>query len=66
MKKEKAAKQLVKLRGVVIAIKDVAGYKGHEGNCSSKILERFESVLQCYLLYKIIRRRSVIIGSCNC
>jgi aspartyl-tRNA(Asn)/glutamyl-tRNA(Gln) amidotransferase subunit A len=55
-----------KLHGVVIAIKDVLCYKGHNVTASSRILEGFESVYTATAVQRLLDDGAIIIGSCNC
>ncbi|MFD2037638.1 Asp-tRNA(Asn)/Glu-tRNA(Gln) amidotransferase subunit GatA [Belliella marina] len=55
-----------KLAGMVIGIKDVLCYKGHESNASSKILEGFESQFTSTAVQRLIDQDAIIIGRLNC
>ena len=63
---KKPAQSFKKLHGVVIAIKDVLCYKGHQVSAASKILEGFESVYTGTALQRLIDEGAIIIGRCNC
>ena len=55
-----------KLHGVVIAIKDVICYKGHNVTAASLILKDFKSVYTATALQFLLDEDAIIIGSCNC
>jgi aspartyl-tRNA(Asn)/glutamyl-tRNA(Gln) amidotransferase subunit A len=55
-----------KLAGMVIGIKDVLCYKGHESNASSKILKGFESQFTTTAIQRLIDEDAIIIGRLNC
>ncbi|MCH7415138.1 Asp-tRNA(Asn)/Glu-tRNA(Gln) amidotransferase subunit GatA [Belliella sp. R4-6] len=55
-----------RLAGMVIGIKDVLCYKGHESNASSKILEGFESQFTATAVQRLLDEDAIIIGSLNC
>lgn len=55
-----------KLAGMVIGIKDVLCYEGHQVNSSSKILEGFESQFTATAIQKLIDEDAIIIGRLNC
>lgn len=55
-----------KLAGMVLGIKDVLCYQGHEANASSKILEGFESQFTGTAIQRLIDEDAVIIGRLNC
>lgn len=64
---EKIAKgKAGKLAGMVIGIKDVLCYKGHEANASSKILKGFESQITSTAVQRLIDEDAIIIGRLNC
>ena len=54
------------LYGVVVAIKDVICYKGHQVTAASKILDGFVAVYNATAIQKLIDAGAIIIGSCNC
>jgi len=64
--KRKAGEPLKRLHGVVIAIKDVICYAGHKATASSRILEKYESIITSSALQFLIDEDAIIIGSCNC
>jgi len=55
-----------KLAGMVIGIKDVLCYTGHEANASSKILKGFESQLTTTAIQRLLDEDAIIIGRLNC
>lgn len=55
-----------KLAGMVIGIKDVLCYAGHQVNSSSKILQGFESQFTATAIQKLIDEDAIIIGRLNC
>jgi aspartyl-tRNA(Asn)/glutamyl-tRNA(Gln) amidotransferase subunit A len=55
-----------KLAGMVIGIKDVLCYEGHQASASSKILENFESQFSATAVQRLIDEDAVIIGRLNC
>jgi aspartyl-tRNA(Asn)/glutamyl-tRNA(Gln) amidotransferase subunit A len=55
-----------KLAGMVIGIKDVLCYEGHQVNSSSKILQGFESQFTATAIQKLIDEDAIIIGRLNC
>lgn len=59
-------KPLGKLHGVVIAIKDVLCYKGHEVSAASKILKGFKALYNATAIEKLLAEGAIIIGRNNC
>lgn len=55
-----------KLAGLVIGIKDVLCYTGHESNASSKILKGFESQFTTTAIQRLLDEDAIIIGRLNC
>lgn len=55
-----------RLHGVVIGIKDVIAYKGHQLTASSKILEGFHSIYSATAIEKLLAEEAIIIGNLNC
>lgn len=55
-----------KLAGVVVGIKDVICYKGHEVTAASKILEGFTSLFSATAVERLIAEGAIIIGRLNC
>lgn len=64
--KRKAGEPIKKLHGVVIAIKDVICYKGHQVTAASKILEGFTSLYTATAVQRLLDEDAIIIGNCNC
>jgi len=59
-------KELGKLAGMVIAIKDNICYKGHKVTASSRILKDFTSVYSATIVERLLAEDAIIIGRCNC
>ncbi len=55
-----------KLFGMVISIKDVICYKGHQVTGASKILEGFQAVYSATVIERILNEDGIIIGRVNC
>jgi aspartyl-tRNA(Asn)/glutamyl-tRNA(Gln) amidotransferase subunit A len=55
-----------KLAGMVIGIKDVLCYIGHESNASSKILKGFQSQFTTTAIQRLLAEDAIIIGRLNC
>lgn len=55
-----------KLAGMVIGIKDVLCYSGHEANASSKILKGFQSQFTTTAIQRLLDEDAIIIGRLNC
>lgn len=55
-----------KLAGMVIGIKDVLCYAGHEASASSKILKGFQSQFTTTAVQRLIDEDAIIIGRLNC
>lgn len=55
-----------KLAGMVIGIKDVLCYAGHESNASSKILKGFQSQFTTTALQRLLDEDAILIGRLNC
>lgn len=64
--KRKSGKELGKLHGVVITIKDVIAFKDHKITASSKMLTDFISIYHSTAVKKLLEEDAIIIGSCNC
>ena len=62
----KAGQPLPLLHGVVIGIKDVLAYEGHQLTASSRILEGFRSIYTATAVQKLIDQGAIIIGNLNC
>jgi aspartyl-tRNA(Asn)/glutamyl-tRNA(Gln) amidotransferase subunit A len=55
-----------KLFGMVISIKDVLCYKGHQVTAGSKILEGFSSLFSATAIERLLAEDAIIIGRVNC
>ena len=55
-----------RLFGMVISIKDVLCYKGHQVTAASKILEGFESLFSATAIERLLEEDVIIIGRTNC
>jgi aspartyl-tRNA(Asn)/glutamyl-tRNA(Gln) amidotransferase subunit A len=55
-----------KLAGMVIGIKDVLNYAGHESNASSKILKGYVSHFTTTAVQRLIDEDAIVIGRLNC
>ncbi|OYX24095.1 MAG: aspartyl/glutamyl-tRNA amidotransferase subunit A [Algoriphagus sp. 32-45-6] len=55
-----------KLAGMVVGIKDVLNYKGHESNASSNILKGYISQFTTTAVQRLIDEDAIIIGRLNC
>ncbi len=64
--KRKAGKELGKLHGVVIALKDVICHKDHNVSAASKMLQNFVSIYNSTAVEKLLNEDAIIIGNCNC
>jgi aspartyl-tRNA(Asn)/glutamyl-tRNA(Gln) amidotransferase subunit A len=54
------------MHGVVVAIKDVICYKGHQVTAASRILENFTSIYNATVVEKLLAEGAIIIGRNNC
>ncbi len=63
---EDSSKQVGKLFGAVISIKDVICYKGHPVSAGSKMLSGFESLYSSTAVERLVAEDAIIIGSTNC
>lgn len=61
-----AENQAGKLAGMVVGIKDVLCHKNHPLQCSSKILEGFQSQFTATAVQRLIDEDAIIIGRQNC
>jgi aspartyl-tRNA(Asn)/glutamyl-tRNA(Gln) amidotransferase subunit A len=64
-KLQKEGKELGKLHGVIVSIKDVICYKGHKVSASSKVLENYTSVYNATAVEKLLAAGAIIIGRNN-
>jgi len=55
-----------KLYGMVIAIKDVLCYEGHEVTAASRILQGFNSPYSATAIQRLLAEDAIIIGRVNC
>jgi aspartyl-tRNA(Asn)/glutamyl-tRNA(Gln) amidotransferase subunit A len=58
--------QAGQLAGMVMAIKDVLCYENHRMQCSSRILDGFQSQFSATAIERLIREDAIIIGRTNC
>lgn len=65
-RKKLSGQPLGKLFGVVIGIKDVICYKGHQVTAASRILEGFTSLYSATAVERLLAEDAIIIGSLNC
>lgn len=61
-----SGKNIGKLHGVVIAIKDVICYKDHPISAASGILKNFTSLYSATAVERLLAEDAIIIGVCNC
>ena len=59
-------KPLGKLHGVVVGIKDVLCYDGHQVSAASKILENYTAIYSATAIQHLIDEGAIIIGRQNC
>ena len=52
--KRKSGKQLGKLHGVIIALKDIISYKDHKLSAASQILENFSSIYNATVVERLL------------
>jgi aspartyl-tRNA(Asn)/glutamyl-tRNA(Gln) amidotransferase subunit A len=62
----KAGQPMGKLHGVVISLKDVIAYQGHQLTAASKILAGFRSIYNATVVEKLLAEEAIIIGRNNC
>ena len=63
----RAAKKLLgKLHGVIIGLKDVICYKGHNISAASNILKNFTSLYSATAVERLLAEEAIIIGNLNC
>lgn len=55
-----------KLAGMIIGIKDVFAFKGHQLRCASEILNGFESQYTATCIQRLLDEDAIIIGHQNC
>ncbi|HFB99902.1 MAG TPA: Asp-tRNA(Asn)/Glu-tRNA(Gln) amidotransferase subunit GatA [Phaeodactylibacter sp.] len=59
-------KEVGRLFGLVISIKDVLCYKDHEVTAASKILKGFQSLFTATAIQRLLDEDAIIIGRVNC
>ncbi|MEP6683490.1 MAG: Asp-tRNA(Asn)/Glu-tRNA(Gln) amidotransferase subunit GatA [Parafilimonas sp.] len=64
--KRNSGKQIGKLHGAVIGLKDVICYKNHTISAGSLILKNFQSVYSATAVDKLLNEDAIIIGRQNC
>lgn len=64
--KRNSGKPCGKLHGVIIALKDVICYEGHQISAASKMLKGFTSIYSATVVEKLLTEEAIIIGNCNC
>ena len=65
-KQQLNSKELGKLHGVVVAIKDVLSYKDHPVTAGSRMLEGFTAIYNATAVQKLLDEGAIIIGVTNC
>ena len=55
-----------RLFGMVVSIKDVLCYEGHQVTAGSKILEGFNSLFSATAIQRVLEEDAIIIGRVNC
>ena len=58
--------ELGRLFGIVLSIKDVICYEGHQVTAAAKILEGFTSLFSATAIERLLAEDSIIIGRVNC
>lgn len=61
-----AGKKPGKLHGVVVAIKDVISYEGHELTACSNMLTGFKAIYNATAIQRLLDEEAIIIGNTNC
>ncbi len=64
--KRRSGAPLGRLHGVVIALKDVISYRGHQLTAGSKILANFRAIYHATVVEKLLAEEAIIIGRNNC
>ncbi|MFZ9660258.1 MAG: Asp-tRNA(Asn)/Glu-tRNA(Gln) amidotransferase subunit GatA [Chitinophagaceae bacterium] len=64
--KKSSGKPVGRLFGVVIGIKDVICFKGHQVTAASKILKGFTSLYSATAIERLLNEDAIIIGNLNC
>lgn len=65
-KLQAGSEKLGRLHGLVLSIKDVLCYEGHQVTAGSKILSGFESLFSATAIQRIVDEDAIIIGRVNC
>jgi aspartyl-tRNA(Asn)/glutamyl-tRNA(Gln) amidotransferase subunit A len=65
-KERQNGERIGKLHGVVIGLKDVICFKGHQISASSRILENFTSIYSATATHRLLDEGAIIIGRQNC
>lgn len=58
--------QLLPLHGVVVALKDVLNYSGHEVTAGSAMLKGYKALYTATAVQRLLDAGAIIIGNCNC
>lgn len=61
-----AGKKPGRLHGVVVAIKDVISYEGHELTACSNMLTGFKAIYNATAIQRLLDEEAIIIGNTNC
>ncbi len=64
--KDRADRSMGKLFGVVISIKDVISYEGHQLTAGSKILSGYRALFSATAVERLLAEDAIIIGRTNC
>ena len=65
-KRRANGESLGRLAGVVVSIKDVICYQGHQVTAASKMLEGFTSLFSATAVERLLAEDAIIIGRTNC
>jgi aspartyl-tRNA(Asn)/glutamyl-tRNA(Gln) amidotransferase subunit A len=57
---------MLPLHGVVVAIKDVLNYNGHEVTAGSAMLKGYKALYTATAVQRLLDAGAIIIGNCNC
>lgn len=58
--------ELGRLHGMVLSLKDVICYEGHQVTAASKILEGYETPFSATAVHRVLKEDVIIIGRVNC
>lgn len=61
-----AGKKPGRLHGIVVAIKDVISYEGHELTACSNMLTGFKAIYNATAVQRLLDEEAIIIGNTNC